>query len=92
MSDQSEKRFITIINFVISNQGEQTLTLSDVHQRSKTEIPPKTTLTFDSAGLYLGYIDEILAFELVFREGTLIVNRGRALADGGQIHISATLT
>lgn len=92
MGDQLEKDVNTIINFVVTNQGKQILTLSDVLQKSKTEIPPNTSNTFDSAGPYLGYIDGKIAFELVFREGTLAVNRGKASVDGGQILITATLT
>lgn len=92
MADQLEKDAITIINFVISNQGKQTLTLSDVKNKTKTEIPPDTTYTSDSAGPYLGHIDGKIAFELFFREGSLVVNRGKAAADGGKILITATLT
>jgi len=82
---------ITIINFVVLNQGEQTLTITDVH-KSSTKIHSKQTHTFNSAGPYLGYIDGKIAFELVFREGSLVINRGLAIADGGQILITATLT
>ena len=92
MADQLDKDIITIVNFVVSNQGKQILILSDVIKKTKTEIPPNTTHTFDSAGPYLGYIDDKIAFELVFREGTIAINRGRAAADGGQILITATLT
>lgn len=91
MADQLEKEVITIVNFVVSNQGKKILTLTDV-RKSKTEIPPGTTHTFDSAGPYLGYIDGKIAFELFFREGSLVVNRGKAYADGGEILITATLT
>ena len=94
MAEQLEKLegVITIVNFVISNNGKETLTLVEVKERKKTEIPPGKTHTFDSAGPYLGYIDEKIAFELFFREGSLIVNRGKALSDGGKILITATLT
>ena len=92
MVDQLEKDVITIVNFVVSNQGKQILTLTDVVRKMKREIPPNTTHTFDSAGPYLGYIDGKIAFELVFREGTLAINRGKAFGDGGEILITATLT
>ena len=93
MADQLEKLegVITIVNFVISNKGEKILTLTDI-KKSKTEIPPGGTHTFDSAGPYLGYIDDKIAFELYFREGSLAVNRGKAFSDGGEILITATLT
>lgn len=86
-----QRNAITIVNFVVSNQGEQILTVADVLKKSKIEIPPTTTHTFDSAGPYLGYIDDKIAFELIFREGSLAVNRGIAFKDGGQILITATL-
>lgn len=92
MADQLEKNIITIVNFVISNKGKQIIILTDIVKKSKTEILPGTTHTFDSAGPYLGYIDEKIAFELVFREGSLVVNRGKAFSDGGEILITATLT
>lgn len=93
MAEQLEKLegVITIVNFVVSNKGEKTLTLTEV-KKTKTEIPPGKTHTFDSAGPYLGYIDGKIAFELFFREGSLVVNRGKALSDGGEILITATLT
>ena len=89
MVDQSN--VITIVNFIISNQGEQILTVDDDLKNSKTVIPPNTTHAFDSTGIYLGYIDDELAFELVFRGGCLAVNRGRAFKNGGQILITTTL-
>jgi hypothetical protein len=92
MADQLEKDVITIVNFVVANNGKQILTLNDIVKKSKTEIPPHTSHTFDSAGPYLGYIDGKIAFELVFREGSLVVNRGKAFSDGGEILITATLT
>ena len=92
MADKPEHDIITIVNFVVSNQGKQILILTDIIKKSKTEIPPGTTHTFDSAGPYLGYINDKIAFELYFREGSLVVNRGKALADGGKILITATLT
>jgi len=88
----NQQDFITIVNFVVSNKGTQDLIVTDVIQKSKIEIPPNSTHTFDSTGPYLGYIDDKIAFELVFREGTIAINRGKAPADGGQILISATLT
>ena len=91
MSDHPEKDIITIVNFIISNKGEKVVTLTDIIKKTKTEIPPGKTITFDSAGPYLGYIEDKIAFELAFREGSLVVNRGKAFSDGGEILITATL-
>jgi len=91
MADQLEKNVITIVNFIILNKGKQILTVTDT-KKSKTEILPDATATFDSAGVYLGHIDGKVAFELIFREGTLAVHRGKAFSDGGEILISARLT
>ena len=76
---------------MISNEGKQTLTVNDV-RKSHTTIPPNTKHTFHSAGPYLGYIDGKIAFELVFREGSLVIHKGKAFGDGGEILITATLT
>jgi hypothetical protein len=91
MADHLEKDCITIVNFIISNKGEKPIILADIIKKTKTEIPPGESLTFDSAGAYLGYIEDKVAFELAFREGSLIVSRGKALSDGGEIFITSTL-
>lgn len=91
MVDQLEKNVITIVNFVVSNNGKQILTVTHT-KKSETEIPPGESHTFDSAGVYVGRIDGKPAFELIFREGTLAVHKGKATSDGGEILISATLT
>lgn len=86
-----EHKTITIINFVVMNDGERSLTITDVGE-SPVVIPPHTKHTFDSTGAYLGRIDGKIAFELAFREGSLVIHKGKAFGDGGQILIAATLT